>query len=112
MRAEYVREPGRAWRVLGLSPDADVEEIKMAYRQLTLQNHPDKVANLGPEFVKIAEEKFKIDPGSLRGDPPGEGILTTRGCAGPAARRKRPPGRDSREAVPVYLNKITKRALR
>jgi DnaJ like chaperone protein len=59
VRAEYVREPGRAWRVLGLSPDADVEEIKMAYRQLTLQNHPDKVASLGPEFVKIAEEKFK-----------------------------------------------------
>ena len=59
VRAEYVREPGRAWQVLGLSPDADVEEIKMAYRQLTLQNHPDKVANLGPEFVKIAEEKFK-----------------------------------------------------
>jgi DnaJ like chaperone protein len=59
VRAEYVREPGRAWRVLGLSPDAEVEEIKMAYRQLTLQNHPDKVASLGPEFVKIAEEKFK-----------------------------------------------------
>jgi DnaJ like chaperone protein len=59
VRAEFVREPGRAWQVLGLSPDAEVEEIKIAYRQLTLQNHPDKVANLGPEFVRIAEEKFK-----------------------------------------------------
>ena len=59
VRAEYVREPGMAWRVLGLSPDAEVEQIKVAYRQLTLQNHPDKVANLGPEFVRIAEEKFK-----------------------------------------------------
>jgi DnaJ like chaperone protein len=59
VRAEYVREPGMAWQVLGVSPDADVEEIKIAYRQLTLQNHPDKVANLGPEFVRIAEEKFK-----------------------------------------------------
>jgi DnaJ like chaperone protein len=59
VRAEFVREPGGAWRVLGLSPDAGVEEIKQAYRQLTLQNHPDKVANLGPEFVRIAEEKFK-----------------------------------------------------
>jgi DnaJ like chaperone protein len=60
VRAEFVQgEPGRAWQVLGLSPDAEVEQIKMAYRQLTLQNHPDKVANLGPEFVRIAEEKFK-----------------------------------------------------
>jgi DnaJ like chaperone protein len=59
VRAEFVREPGRAWQVLGLSPDAEVEDIKSAYRQLTLRNHPDKVANLGPEFVRIAEEKFK-----------------------------------------------------
>jgi len=59
VRAEFVREPGRAWQVLGLRPDADVEQIKMAYRQLTLQNHPDRVANLGPEFVRVAEEKFK-----------------------------------------------------
>jgi DnaJ like chaperone protein len=58
-RAEFVRESGRAWEVLGLVPTASVEEIKNAYRQLTLQNHPDRVANLGPEFVKVAEEKFK-----------------------------------------------------
>jgi DnaJ like chaperone protein len=59
VRAEFVRESGRAWEILGVSPQASVEEIKAAYRQLTMQNHPDKVANLGPEFVKVAEEKFK-----------------------------------------------------
>jgi DnaJ like chaperone protein len=59
VRAEFVRESGRAWEVLGVAPDAGVEEIKIAYRQLTMANHPDKVANLGPEFVKVAEEKFK-----------------------------------------------------
>jgi DnaJ like chaperone protein len=37
-----------------------VEEIKSAYRQLMMANHPDRVANLGPEFVKVAEEKFKV----------------------------------------------------
>jgi DnaJ like chaperone protein len=42
-----------------VGPDAGVEEIKAAYRQLTLQNHPDRVASLGPEFVKVAEDKFK-----------------------------------------------------
>jgi DnaJ like chaperone protein len=59
VRAEFLRESGRAWKILGLGPEADVEQIKSAYRQLSLQNHPDKVANLGPEFVKVAEEKFK-----------------------------------------------------
>lgn len=58
-RAEVVREPGRAWKVLGLSPDAGIEEIKSAYRALSIQNHPDRVANLGPEFTRVAEEKFK-----------------------------------------------------
>jgi DnaJ like chaperone protein len=60
VRAEFVRESGRAWEVLGVPRDAGVEEIKSAYRQLMLANHPDKVANLGPEFVKVAEEKFKV----------------------------------------------------
>lgn len=59
VRAEFLSETGRAWKILGLSPDADVEKIKSAYRQLSLQNHPDKVANLGPEFVRVAEERFK-----------------------------------------------------
>ena len=59
VRAEFLGDGGGAWEVLGLSPDAGVEEIKAAYRQLALQNHPDRVANLGPEFVKVAEEKFK-----------------------------------------------------
>jgi len=26
---------------------------------LAVKYHPDKVANLGPEFQKLAEEKFK-----------------------------------------------------
>jgi DnaJ like chaperone protein len=59
VQAEFVRHPGRAWEVLGIGREASVEEIKRAYRQLTLQHHPDKVANLGPEFVKVAEERFK-----------------------------------------------------
>ncbi len=59
VRAEFRGNGDRAWDVLGVSPDADVEQIKAAYRQLVLQNHPDRVSNLGPEFVKVAEEKFK-----------------------------------------------------
>ncbi len=64
VRAELTRgfgagNGGRAYEILGVSPNADIEQIKTAYRQAALQNHPDKVANLGPEFVKVAEEKFK-----------------------------------------------------
>jgi DnaJ like chaperone protein len=59
VRAEFLRETGGAWEVLGIQPDAEIEEIKTAYRALSLKHHPDKVANLGPEFVKVAEEKFK-----------------------------------------------------
>ncbi|HEY9593296.1 MAG TPA: TerB family tellurite resistance protein [Spirochaetia bacterium] len=60
VRAEFIRQTGGAWQVLGLAPDASIDEIKAAYRRLSLENHPDKVASLGPEFVKVAEEKFKV----------------------------------------------------
>jgi len=59
VRAEFMGNGHAVWDVLGISPDADVEEIKAAYRQLVIANHPDRVASLGPEFVKVAEEKFK-----------------------------------------------------
>lgn len=59
VRAEFLGNGRAAWEILGVSPEADVEEIKAVYRQMALQNHPDRVANLGPEFVRVAEEKFK-----------------------------------------------------
>ncbi len=30
-----------------------------AYRQLSMKYHPDKVAHLGAEFKRVAEEKMK-----------------------------------------------------
>lgn len=47
------------YAVLGLEKGADFAEIKKAYRQLSMQYHPDKVGHLGEEFKKIAEEKMK-----------------------------------------------------
>ncbi len=60
IRAEFKGEEGRAYQILGVKPDASEEEIHSAYRRLASQYHPDTVANLGEEFVKVAEEKFKI----------------------------------------------------
>lgn len=57
--AGYWNGGHRPYEVLGVGMDASAEEIKAAYRRLMVENHPDRVANLGPELVKIAEEKFK-----------------------------------------------------
>jgi DnaJ like chaperone protein len=45
--------------VLGVEENADFVVIKKAYRQLSMQYHPDKVAHLGAEFKRVAEEKMK-----------------------------------------------------
>ena len=45
--------------LLGLEKNATKEEIKKAYRKLSMQYHPDKVGHLGQEFQKVAEEKMK-----------------------------------------------------
>lgn len=47
------------YATLGLTKGADMEEIKKAYRKLSMQYHPDKVSHLGSEFRAVAEEKMK-----------------------------------------------------
>ena len=47
------------YRILEISPDATDEEVKKAYRKMAVKYHPDKVATLGEDIQKAAEEKFK-----------------------------------------------------
>ncbi len=52
--------PPRMWHeVLGLSPGATSAEVREAYRRLIIQYHPDKVASLGPELQRLAEDKSR-----------------------------------------------------
>lgn len=49
----------RDFEILGLAPGASWDEIRKAYRNLSMQYHPDKVNHLGEEFKRVAEEKMK-----------------------------------------------------
>lgn len=50
---------GQHYATLGLENGASKEEIKKAYRKLSMQYHPDKVRHLGDEFRTVAEDKMK-----------------------------------------------------
>lgn len=55
-RSERGRSP---YEVLGIKSRASEKEITSAYRQLVQQYHPDKVADMAPEFREIAERRMK-----------------------------------------------------
>ncbi|MCK9297257.1 MAG: DnaJ domain-containing protein [Desulfobulbaceae bacterium] len=59
MRHAAVNQEQQYYEVLGLQPEATFEEIKKAYRKLSMKYHPDKVGHLGEEFRGVAEEKMK-----------------------------------------------------
>ena len=48
-----------AYKVLEIEPTATDEEVKKAYRKMALKHHPDRVATLGDDVKKAAEEKFQ-----------------------------------------------------
>jgi DnaJ like chaperone protein len=49
----------QAYKVLEVESTATNEEVKAAYRRLALKHHPDKVAMLGEDIKRAAEEKFQ-----------------------------------------------------
>ena len=54
-----VHRPDADYRVLEVAPHASDDEVRRAYRRMSMKHHPDKVAHLGPEFQKTATEKFQ-----------------------------------------------------
>ena len=57
--AQFRPSNDRNYRILEITPDATDEQVKKAYRKMAIKYHPDKVATLGEDVQKAAEEKFK-----------------------------------------------------
>ena len=55
----FYRDEISDYKVLGIEASATDEEIKKAYRKMAIKFHPDKVASMGEEYVKGAQEKFQ-----------------------------------------------------
>jgi hypothetical protein len=71
-------EEGDWWRVLEVSPDAGMAEIRGAYRHKIRQYHPDRVSALAPEFLELAERRTKALNAAysqaMRGMPAPQGV--------------------------------------
>lgn len=60
IKAMFIKDSKSAYKILEITPDANDEEIKKAYRRMALKYHPDKVGHLGEEIQKAAKEKFQV----------------------------------------------------
>jgi len=59
LQAMFVSASDAAYKILEIEPSATNEELKKAYRTMAMKYHPDKVAHLGEDFKKVAQEKFR-----------------------------------------------------
>lgn len=59
IEAMYFRVTDSAYVILQIERNATDEEIKRAYKRMCIKYHPDKVAHLGEEAQKAANEKFQ-----------------------------------------------------
>ena len=59
IQAMFYKNTTASYTILEINPDATDLEVKKSYRKMAAKFHPDKVHDLGEEFQKMAEEKFK-----------------------------------------------------
>lgn len=59
IKAMFYNQKDNAYKILEIEKTATVDEIKRAYRKMAKKYHPDRVAHLGEEHVRGAEEKFR-----------------------------------------------------
>jgi len=54
----FYRDVNSDYKILGVTASATDDEVKKAYRKMANSHHPDKVASMGEEYQKGAQEKF------------------------------------------------------
>ncbi len=59
IKAMFIENTDSAYQILEVSPNASDDEVKKAYRSMAVKYHPDKVAHLGDDIKKAAEEKLQ-----------------------------------------------------
>jgi len=59
IKAMFIASTDDAYKILEITPAATDEEVKKAYRRMAAKHHPDKVATLGEDVQKAANEKFQ-----------------------------------------------------
>jgi len=59
VKAMFYKDVESAYMILQITAAATNEEVKKAYREMAKKYHPDRVASLGEEIRKAAEEKFQ-----------------------------------------------------
>ena len=59
IKAMFVQEVDSAYKILGIESNATDDEVKKAYRDMAKKYHPDKVAYLGEDVRKSAEQKLQ-----------------------------------------------------
>lgn len=48
-----------AYKILGITPNSTIEEIKIAYKRKVKEYHPDLVQNMGEEIRELAKQKLQ-----------------------------------------------------
>ncbi len=59
LKAMYFRDSASDYKILEIEASATDEEVKKAYRKMAVKFHPDKVAALGDDVQRAANEKFQ-----------------------------------------------------
>ena len=55
----YDYSASATYKVLEIEPSATDDEVRTAYRKMAIKHHPDKVASLGEDIRKAANEKLQ-----------------------------------------------------
>ncbi len=58
IKAMFWKDQDAAFKILEIEKSASDDEVKKAYRKMAIKYHPDKIAHLGEDFQRSAQEKF------------------------------------------------------